>query len=133
MKSFVIIGLGRFGMALSKELSRIGHEVLAIDYDPALISEVADYVTHAVEADAKNEMALKEIGLSNFDVAVISIGSDLEASIIATLTCKELGIKTIIAKATSESHGKVLSKIGASKIIFPERDMGTRLAHNLTP
>ncbi|WP_294795829.1 TrkA family potassium uptake protein [uncultured Fenollaria sp.] len=132
MKSFVIIGLGRFGMALSKELSRIGHEVLAIDYDPALISEVADYVTHAVEADAKNEMALKEIGLSNFDVAVISIGSDLEASIIATLTCKELGIKTIIAKATSESHGKVLSKIGANKIIFPERDMGTRLAHNLT-
>ena len=94
MKSFVIIGLGRFGMALSKELSRIGHEVLAIDYDPALVSEVADYVTHAVEADAKNEMALKEIGLSNFDVAIISIGSDLEASIIATLTCKELGIKT---------------------------------------
>lgn len=132
MKSFVVIGLGRFGMALAKELTKIGHEVLAIDSDPAAISEIADYATHAVEADAKNEMALKEIGLSNFDAAIVSIGSDLEASIIATLTCKELGIKRIIAKAQSEAHGKVLRKIGADKIIFPERDMGTRLAHNLT-
>lgn len=132
MKSFAVIGLGRFGTAVAKVLSELGNEVLAIDKDPEVIREVSSIVTYAVEADVMDETVLKDLGLSNMDAVVVSIGSDLQASIMATLISKELGVKRIVAKAQTELHGKVLKKIGADRIIFPERDMGTRVAHNLT-
>lgn len=132
MKSFAIIGCGRFGSAIAETLYDLGNEVLAIDKNPELIKEISNHVTYAVEADAMDESVLGELGLSNFDVVVVSIGSDLESSIMATLVAKELGVKRVIAKAQSELHGKLLSKIGADKVVFPERDMGVRVAHNIT-
>lgn len=131
MKSFVVIGCGRFGKSVATTLYSLGNEVLAIDRSQETIQEVSEEVTHAVQADVMDEGVLKELGLSNFDVAIISIGSDLEASIMATLIAKELGIKKVVTKAQSQLHGKVLSKIGADKVVFPERDMGVRVAHNL--
>lgn len=132
MKSFAIIGIGRFGESVAKTLAELGNEVMAIDKSPERIQEISEYVTHAVEADIMDETILKELGLKNFDVIIVSIGSDREASIMATLLAKEVGVKKVIAKAQDEIHGKVLKKVGADKVIFPERDMGTRLAHNLT-
>lgn len=132
MKSFVVIGCGRFGRSVAKTLFDLGNEVLAIDKREELVQEVSEDVTHAVQADVMDESVLKDLGIGNFDVAVIAIGSNLEASIMATLIAKELGIKRVIAKAQSELNGKVLYKIGADKVIFPERDMGVRVAHNLT-
>ncbi|MCQ4924802.1 TrkA family potassium uptake protein [Tissierella carlieri] len=131
MKSFVVIGCGRFGASIARTLYNLGNEVLAIDNSEEIIKEMSDEVTHAVQADVMDETVLKDLGLRNFDVAVVAIGSDIEASIMATLVVKELGIKKVIAKAQSELHGKVLTKIGADKVIFPERDMGIRVAHNL--
>lgn len=132
MKSFAVIGCGRFGGSVARTLYGLGHEVLAIDLSEDIIREIADEVTHAVQADVMDESVLTELGLSNFDVVVVGIGSDIEASIMATLVAKELGVKRIVAKALSDLHGKVLMKIGADSIVFPERDMGTRVAHNLT-
>lgn len=131
MKSFAIIGCGRFGSAVAKTLYDLNNEVLVVDKDPDLIQGISDYVTHAVEADIMDESALFELGLSNFDIVIIAIGSDLEASATATIAAKELGVKNVIAKAQTDLHGKILKKIGADKVIFPERDMGTRVAHNL--
>ena len=132
MKSFVVIGCGRFGSSVARTLYDLGNEVMVIDISEDAIREISEEATYAVQADAMDEAVLKDLGLRNFDVAVISIGSDIEASIMATLVVKELGIKRIIAKAQSELHRKVLDKIGADKVIFPERDMGVRVAHNLT-
>lgn len=131
MKEFVIIGCGRFGESVAKSLYAKGHDVLAIDIDPEIVQDISDYVTHAIEADAMDEMTLKSLGIRNFDVAVVSIGADIQASILTTLIVKELGVKTVIAKAQNDIHAKVLYKIGADRVIFPERDMGMRLAHNL--
>lgn len=132
MKSFAVIGCGRFGGSVARTLHGLGHEVLAIDLSEDIIREIADEVTYAVQADVMDESVLTELGLSNFDVVVVGIGTDIEASIMATLVVKELGVKRIIAKALSDLHGKVLTKIGADSIVFPERDMGARVAHNLT-
>lgn len=131
MKSFVVIGCGRFGESVAKTLYKLGHEVLVIDKSPETVQAIADEVTHAVQADVMDENVLKELGLSNFDVAVVAIGSNLEASIFATLMAKEVGVPKVVTKAQSELHGKLLYKIGADKIIFPERDMGIRVGHNL--
>lgn len=132
MKSFAVIGCGRFGASIAKTLFDIGNEVLAVDKNPELVKEISEHVTYAVEADVMDESVLKELGLSNFDVVIVSIGSSLEASIMATLIVKEFGVKKVVAKAQSELHGKLLAKIGADKVVFPERDMGVRVAHNLT-
>jgi trk system potassium uptake protein TrkA len=132
LKSFVVIGCGRFGSSVARTLHDLGNEVMVIDISEDVIREISEEATYAVQADAMDEAVLKDLGLRNFDVAVISIGSDIEASIMATLVVKELGIKRVIAKAQSELHRKVLDKIGADKVIFPERDMGVRVAHNLT-
>lgn len=131
MKSFVIIGCGRFGQSVARTLYGLGNEVLAIDKSAETVQVISEEVTHAVQADVMDEAVLKELGLRNFDVAVVSIGSNLEASIFATLMAKEVGVKKVVTKAQSELHGKLLSKIGADKIIFPERDMGVRVGHNL--
>ncbi|AGA59146.1 MAG: TrkA family potassium uptake protein [Thermobacillus sp.] len=130
-KQFAVIGMGRFGTSVAQSLARLGYEVLAIDVSGARIQDVVNKVTHAVAADSTDEEALRALGLRNFDVVVVAIGQDIQASILTTIILKELGVPYIIAKAQNELHGKVLSKIGADKVIFPERDMGQRVAHNL--
>lgn len=131
-KQYVIIGLGRFGTSIAKTLFSLGNEVLAVDVDEDIIQEISKDVTHAVQADATDENVLRALGARNFDVAVITIGSDVQASIMTTLLAKELGVKYVIAKAHNEVHAKVLYKIGADRVVFPERDMGVRVAHNLS-
>ena len=130
-KQYAIIGMGRFGSSVARSLSKLGFEVLAIDESEQRIQEVVNMVTHAVSADCTDEEALRALGLRNFDVVVVAIGQDIQASILTTLILKDLGVPMIVAKAQNELHGKVLSKIGADKVVFPERDMGTRVAHNL--
>lgn len=132
MKSFAVIGCGRFGSTLAKTLVELGNEVMIVDSNDDIVQEMSEDVTYAVQADVLDEPTLKELGLSNFDVVIISIGSDVQASIMASLIAKELGAKKLIAKAQSLLHGKVLEKIGVDKVIYPERDMGRRLAHNLS-
>lgn len=130
-KQFVVIGLGRFGYAIAKELYILGNDVLAIDADEERIQSISDHVTHAVQADTTDENTLRTLGISNFDVAVITIGSNVQASIMTALLVKDLGVKYILTKAHNELHAKVLNKLGVNKVIFPERDMGIRVAHNL--
>lgn len=131
MKTYAVIGCGRFGSSVAKTLYSLGYEVLAIDESEEIIQDISEYVTHSAQADATDENALKALGLRNVDVAVVSIGSDVQSSIMATLIAKELGVKYVLCKATNELQAKVLYKIGADRVIFPERDMGVRVAHNL--
>ncbi len=131
MREFVVIGLGRFGSSLARELVDLGHSVLAIDASEAKVQEISEVVSHAVYANATDEDALKALGIRNFEVAVVSIGEDIQASILATLILKEMGVKTVVVKAISVLHAKVLEKIGADRIIFPEREMGVKVAHSL--
>ena len=109
----------------------MGNDVLAIDKDEDIVQEIADSVTHAVQLDATDENALRALGIRNFDVAVVTIGDNIQSSIMATLLVKELGVKYIIAKGHSDLHAKVLYKIGADRVVLPEKDMGVRVAHNL--
>lgn len=131
MKQFVVIGLGRFGSSVASTLCNLGYEVLGIDTDEEIVASLADSITHVVEGDATDENTLKTLGVRNFDVGIVSIGNDIQASILATLNLKEIGIKYVVAKALSKTHGKVLHKIGADRVVFPERDMGVRVAHSL--
>lgn len=130
MRNFAVIGMGRFGESLAKTLYTIGFEVLVVDLDQDRIDAIAPFVTHAVQADGTDELSLKALGLRNFDVVVIAMG-DMQASILCTLLCKELGVKYVVAKANNEPHAKVLYRMGIDKVIFPERDMGIRVAHSL--
>ncbi|SHE83091.1 potassium channel family protein [Clostridium fallax] len=130
-KQYVVIGLGRFGASVAKTLYGLGHDVLVIDMNEDVIQEISDSVTHAVQMDATDENALRTLGLRNFDVGVVTIGSNIQASVMVTLLVKELGVKYIIAKGNSDLHAKVLEKIGADRVILPEKDMGVRVAHNL--
>ena len=130
-KQFVVIGMGRFGQSVARGLAGLGQEVLAVDNDEGMVNMIAPYVTHAVQADATDEKVLAELGIRNFDVAVVTIGDNIQASILITMQCKELGVGFVLAKAQNELHGKVLNKTGADKVVFPERDMGLRVAHNL--
>ncbi|MFS0840077.1 TrkA family potassium uptake protein [Paenibacillus sp. UNC499MF] len=128
---YAVIGLGRFGSSLSKELTQLGHEVLGIDRDEEKVDEMSDKLTHTVVADATDEEVLRSLGVRNFDCAVVAIGDNIQASIMAAILLKELGVKTVVAKALTDQHAKVLEKIGVDRIIFPERDMGVRVAHQL--
>lgn len=132
MKSYVVIGLGRFGTELAMKLYEMGNEVLAIDEDSDVIQRISDHVTHAVIGNATDEMVLRSVGIRNFDCAIVSVASDIQASVLITLMLKELGVKHVIAKAQSEIHLKLLQKIGADRIVFPERDMAVRLAQSLS-
>ncbi len=129
-KQFVVIGLGLFGYSVVKTLAEANVDVLAIDMDEEKIEDISQLATHALALDATDEAVLKGLGLRNFDVAVICVG-DIQSSILITLICKEQGVKNVIAKAQDDLHAKVLSKIGADKIVFPERDTGIRVANNL--
>ena len=129
-KQFIVIGLGRFGYSVVKTLVDANADVLAIDIDEEKVDDVSEFATHAVAVDATDEAALKALGIRNFDVAVVSVG-DMQSSVLITLICKELGVKYVLVKAKDELHAKVLFKIGADKIVFPERDTGIRVANNL--
>ena len=130
-KQFVVIGLGRFGTSVAETLYALGNDVLAVDSDEEVVQNISDSVTHSVQVDANDENSLRALGIRNFDCAVIGIGDNIQSSILATVLAKELGVKYVITKATNALHAKVLYKIGADRVVFPERDMGERVAHNL--
>jgi trk system potassium uptake protein TrkA len=130
-RQFAVIGLGRFGSSVAQYLSELGYEVLAVDDNAQRVQDISHVVTHAVTADSTDEEAMSALGIRNFDVVVIAIGQDIQSSILTTLILKDLGVPYIIVKAQNELHGKVLNKIGADKVVFPERDMGLRVAHHL--
>lgn len=131
MKQFIIIGIGKFGESIATNLYKMGHDVLAVDIDEERVQHITNKVTHAVQADATEEGTLEALGVKHFDGAVVTIGESVQASILITLLCKELGIRHVLAKAQNELHAKVLYKIGADRVVFPERDMGLRVAHSL--
>ncbi|MGD6780373.1 potassium channel family protein [Sutcliffiella horikoshii] len=130
-KQFVVIGLGRFGGSIVEEFSTLGVEVLAIDKDEDNINKISEYATHAVQANATDEATLNSLGIRNFDHAIVSMGDDIESSILTSLLLKEMGIKQVWVKATNKYHQKVLEKIGVDRIIQPERDMAKRVAHHV--
>jgi trk system potassium uptake protein TrkA len=133
--SVLVIGLGRFGTAAARELTALGHEVLAIDSSEARVNEVAPEVTHAIELDASEEDALKAVGAGEFEHAIIAISTNTEASIFATMALKNLGVGNVIAKAANALHGAILERVGADRVVYPEREMGIRVAHtfNIRP
>lgn len=118
MRQFLVVGLGRFGTSLAKTLYNLGYDVMGIDSNEEIIQNIADSITHAVQADATDENTLKALGVRNFDVAIVSIGNDIQSSILITIMLKEMGIKYVVAKAQSQLHGKVLYKIGADRVVF---------------
>jgi trk system potassium uptake protein TrkA len=126
----MVIGLGRFGSALARELERLGHEVLAIDQSEQRINDIAPDVTHALQLDAADEDALRSAGAGEFNIAIVAVSGDTEPSIFATMVLKRLGVRTVIAKAGSVLHGEILSRVGADRVVFPERETGLRLAHS---
>lgn len=130
-KQFAVIGMGRFGSSVATSLIKQGYDVLAIDADSENIQKISEVVTHAVCADSTSEEALAAVGIRNFDVVIVAIGHDVQASVLTTLLLKEMGVKYILAKAQNELHGKMLGKIGANRVVYPERDMGVRIAHSL--
>jgi trk system potassium uptake protein TrkA len=130
-KQFGVIGLGRFGSSVAITLEKLGNSVLAIDRERDRIDAIKDYVTAAKKVDAIDSAALREAGIANCDAVVIAIGEDVESSVLATLVVKELGVKRVIVKAKNDLHGKVIEKLGVERILYPERDMGARLANQL--
>ncbi len=130
-KQYIVVGLGRFGRAIAETLCRDGSEVLGVDRRMDLVEDMRDVLTHTIQMDAMDQDALSALGVKDFDVAFVTMGSDIRASGTIVLLLKELGAKRIIAKAHDEFHGRMLEKLGADQVLFPERDMGRRVAHNL--
>ena len=130
-KSYAVIGLGQFGMSVAETLAESDCDVLAIDAREENIQEIADKVTYAVRADVREPEVLRSLGVQNVDVAVIAVAENMEASIMATMQAKELGVPYVLAKAMNALHGKILEKIGADRVIYPEQSMGLRVARNL--
>lgn len=130
-KEFVVIGLGRFGGSIVRELVRQGADVMAIDTDPERVDEFAQIATQAVVADTTDEAVIKSLGIWNFEHVIVAIGENIQASILTTLILKELGVPQITVKAQNDYHEKVLNKIGADVVVHPERDMGIRIANNM--
>lgn len=130
-RQFAVIGLGRFGSSVARTLFSMGYDVLALDISEERVQDLAKDVTHVVQGDAREEETLRAVGIRNFDVVVVAIGQDIQSSILITVLLKELGVKCVVAKAQNELHAKVLYKVGADKVVFPERDMGARLARNM--
>jgi trk system potassium uptake protein TrkA len=130
-KQFGVIGLGRFGSAMAMTLTELGHDVIGVDGDEARVQQLADVITHALQIDATDEKALRAAGIQDVDVAVVSIGENIESSLLVVMQLLELGIATIVAKAVTPLHGRILEKLGVSRVIFPEREMAIRIAHSL--
>ncbi|HIQ63390.1 MAG: TrkA family potassium uptake protein [Christensenellales bacterium] len=131
-RSILVIGLGRFGVSTATTLANLGHEVVVVDQREEYINAVKDTVLHAMQADTTDERVLERLGVRNFDVVVICIGDDLRASILTTVLCRELGARTIIAKASDALHAKLLEKTGADRVVQPELDGGVRLARSIS-
>jgi trk system potassium uptake protein TrkA len=130
-EQFVIIGCGRFGSAVAQELIKLGREVMIIDVDQDVVQNMSNIVTYAVQADVTDSNTVKSLGIGNFDTAIVTMGANIQGSMLATLLVKETGVKKVISKAQSKVHSQILYKIGADRVIFPEREMGIRLAKNL--
>jgi trk system potassium uptake protein TrkA len=130
-KTFGVIGLGRFGYHVARTLAQGGAEVIACDVDEEKVREVSEYVSLAYVLDATDAKALKESGIANVDTAVVSIGENIEASILIVVQLKELGVKEVVAKAITPLHGKVLEKLGVDRVVYPEKEMAIRVAHSL--
>ena len=131
MKSYVVIGLGRFGQTLARQLCMLGADVLAMDVHNDLVQQVAEDVTHAVVGDAQDKEVLRALGVRDFDCAIVAIGSDLAASVLSVMNLKELGVPYIICKAHDETHRRVLKKLGVDKVVIPEQENAARLARSL--
>ncbi|BDG60833.1 potassium channel family protein [Caldinitratiruptor microaerophilus] len=131
MKQFAVIGLGRFGSSVARTLESLGHQVMGIDRDHARVNQMRHELTHVVEADCTDEEQIRALGLRNFDAVIMAVGGDLQESTLITLLLKEAGVPRVVAKASSDLHGKLLEKIGADQVIYPERDMGVRVAHHI--
>lgn len=131
MKSYVVIGLGRFGQTLARQLCMLGAEVLAMDTSSDLVQQVADEVTHAVVGDAQDKDVLRSLGVRDFDCAIVAIGSDLAASVLTVMNLQELEVPYIICKAHDETHSRVLKKLGVDKVVIPEQENAARLARSL--
>ena len=132
MKSYIVIGLGRFGSQVARELCRQGCEVLAMDVDADLVSQIANDVTHAAQGDGQDKEVLRALGAREFDCGIIAIGDDLAASVLVTMNLKELGVPRIICKAHDETHRRVLEKLGADRVVIPEQEQAARLARSLS-
>lgn len=130
-REYVVFGLGRFGRSVAETLANDGNNVMVIDNQEDRIQEISDLVTYAVKADVKDPEVVKSLGISNMDVAIVAITADMEANIMATIISKEAGVPLVIAKANSEIQGKLLRKVGADQIIYPEKAMGVRIARSL--
>lgn len=130
-KQFIVIGLGRFGSSVARTLAGLGQEVLAVDINEERVKQLAHVVTHTAQADTTDAGTLKSLGVGNFDVGVVAIGENLQAGILTALLLKELGVPHVVAKVSNELHGQVMEKIGVDRVIYPEREMGKRLAHSL--
>lgn len=132
MKSFAVIGLGRFGSEVARSLYAAGSEVLVIDSSSELVQQISSEVTHAVVGDARDKGVLRALGVGSFDCAVVAIGGSLADSVLATMNLKELGVPQIVCKAHDETHRQVLTKLGADQVVIPEKENAARLAKNLT-
>ena len=130
-QQFIVIGLGIFGATIARELTRLGHEVLGIDSDEQQVDRLADEITHAVIADVTDENSLIELNAGSYDAAVVAIGRNVEATMLATLQLKELGVEKVWAKALTNQHYRILEKLGAARIIAPEFEMGVRISQEL--
>ncbi len=130
-KQVLVVGLGRFGTSVANSLSDAGYEVLAIDSGEREVQAASAQIAHVVQADATSESVLGELGIKEFDIAIVAIGSDIQSSVMATVLLKKFGIPYVVARANNMLHGDILRKIGADKVVFPENDMGNRVAHEL--
>lgn len=131
-KQFLVVGLGQYGFSVAQALAEMGCEVIAMDRSEELVQNISPYVTYALAGDVADEEMLRNLGVGNLDGAVVAISTNMESSILATLTLKDLGVPNVLVKASSELHKKILLKIGADSVIFPEKEMGIRTAKNLT-
>jgi len=131
-RQIVVVGLGRFGASVAHTLHSLGHDVLAIDTDEKTVQALAPEITQAIQADGTNETVLRELGISNFDIAIVAIGSAIEASVLSTILLKKLGLPYVISRADNALHGSILEKIGADKVVYPEQEMGARVAYVVT-
>jgi trk system potassium uptake protein TrkA len=130
-REYIVIGLGRFGGGLAATLVGMGHEVLGVDADGKTVQQFSGVLTHVVEADSTDEAVLRQLGAAEFETAVVAIGSDVQASILTTSVLADIGIRRIVAKAVTEPHGRILERVGAHRVVYPERDMGIRVGHSL--
>ena len=130
-KTYAVFGLGRYGSAVAKELSESGAEILAVDIDEEKVNDAVAFIPYCKCADVTDADAIRQLGIADFDVVIITMATNLEASVMATMLCKEVGVKTVIAKCSSEMNCRILQKVGADRVVFPENESGIRLAKNL--